>query len=56
MKPYICEFCENPCNGIWVDYGIGEYEFWGSKGSDVDVLFVSDCCESPLELREPEEY
>lgn len=52
----ICEFCGKPCKGVWVDYGIGVHEFWGTVYNDVDKQYVSNCCEHPLELRDPEEY
>lgn len=51
----ICEFCEKPCTGMWVDYGLGLDEFWGSVINHVDKQYVSDCCEAPLEPRERDE-
>ena len=41
----ICGACDAPCKVIVADQGIGAYEFWGSKGTDVDLQAVSDCCE-----------
>lgn len=44
----ICEFCEKPCYGKWVDFGVGVTEFWGSVSNHEDVQYVSNCCEAPL--------
>lgn len=44
----ICSECGRPADGQWLDLGIGPYEFWGSGGVDVQMAFVSSCCEAPL--------
>lgn len=44
----ICEECLCHCNGVWVDFGIGSYEFWGARGFDTRWEYVSDCCEADL--------
>lgn len=43
-----CGSCGEPCRPIDVDFGIGSYEYWGSKGVDINVQTVSDCCESSI--------
>jgi len=58
MKPYdednlpvdedYCDNCSQPCNGTLVDLGIGAYEYWGQKGVDTNVQYVSECCESSV--------
>ena len=44
----ICPECEMECEGYYEDFGIGPYEFWGRKGFDSDVRFISDCCQGEL--------
>lgn len=44
----LCSACGQPASAITVDFGIGAYEFWGSKGFHRDVQVVSDCCEAAL--------
>lgn len=59
-----CGECHAPCYGISADFGIGSYEFWGERGIDTDIRFVSKCCETTIfsdpectnELPEPEEF
>ena len=46
MTIYFCQECELECRGQVVDQGIGPYEFWGQKGIDVRLAFVSECCEA----------
>jgi hypothetical protein len=43
-----CDNCLQPCKGIVVDNGIGEYEYWGQKGFDSSPEYVSDCCEAAV--------
>jgi hypothetical protein len=40
-----CGSCRQPCEVIEVDFGIGSYEYWGSRGYDSRVEAVSNCCE-----------
>jgi hypothetical protein len=42
-----CTECGQKCNVIIVDFGIGSYEYWGSRGVDSQIEVVSDCCEAP---------
>ena len=44
-----CDSCgeENPHFKI-VDEGIGAYEFWGARGTDVDLQVATECCESGI--------
>lgn len=38
-----CPHCG--CDEIdWIDEGIGKYEYWGSKGVDVDMVPVCSEC------------
>ena len=43
----ICTGCDDPCNVVAIDFGIGRYEYWGSKEVDIDIQAVSDCCHEP---------
>lgn len=45
--PY-CADCEQPCEGDLIDVGVGSYEFWGQRGVDRDLQYLSDCCEAPV--------
>jgi len=42
-----CTACDEPCNVITINFGIGSYEFWGAAGVDKQIEAVSDCCEAP---------
>lgn len=44
-----CCACNEPCVAIYVDNGIGSYEFWGSRGRHVQKDLASDCCESDVQ-------
>lgn len=46
---YYCSECGEECQGKWENQGIGPYEFWGQKGNDVRMVFVSDCCSADLQ-------
>ena len=50
----ICSACGDPCIGEWVDFGVGPGEFWGRPYNDVDMQYVSDCCEA--EIKEGADY
>lgn len=50
-----CCACKQECNVIEVDFGIGSYEYWGSKGIDIDLQEVSDCCEADWTEEDPNE-
>ena len=43
-----CSECREPCEAILVDFGIGPYEFQGTKGIDEDWKWVSPCCEAEV--------
>lgn len=45
--PY-CKECKCECEGEWVDFGIGSYEYWGARGNDVQWHYVSKCCEGDV--------
>jgi len=49
MPQGICSRCGNGCTATWVDFGIGPYEFWGSRGNHHDYQVVSPCCEALME-------
>ena len=42
----LCASCHLPANGSFHDFGIGAYEYWGAKGVDTNVQYVSNCCEA----------
>jgi len=47
--PYgICSRCGNGCTAVWIDFGIGPYEFWGDRGTHHDYQVVSPCCEAEM--------
>jgi hypothetical protein len=50
-----CSACKQECVETAVDFGIGPYEFHGTRGVDRNVQVVSDCCESEVLYDEPEE-
>lgn len=41
----VCADCGEPARIVMRDFGIGSYEFWGSKGYDSDERFVTECCD-----------
>ncbi len=41
----ICGECGKLAAIVEVDFGIGSYEYWGAKGIDVNIHYVSECCE-----------
>jgi hypothetical protein len=41
-----CVVCREECEVITIDQGIGYTEFWGAPGIDLNLVEVSDCCES----------
>ena len=49
---YVCEYCHKPCEGHWIDNGIGDTEFWGVVKRDVAWEFLSECCNYPVKDRE----
>lgn len=50
-----CAACGKECVAGIIDEGIGSYEFWGSKGVDIQLSEVSDCCEAKVLDEPPEE-
>jgi hypothetical protein len=47
-KSGVCESCGLPCESQVVDEGIGDYEYWGSKGTHHAYATVSDCCAADI--------
>ena len=45
----ICKSCGEECTGRTVDFGIGPYDYGGSRGYDVRLKMVSNCCEDEIE-------
>ena len=43
-----CSNCKKPCKGTNVDFGYGVTEFWGSVSNDVNIQYVSQCCEDEM--------
>jgi hypothetical protein len=50
-----CEACGEYVTSIAIDEGIGFYEYWGCKGFDSQIFFVSPCCEADLLDKDPSE-
>lgn len=44
-----CPHCGSDADGVWVDEGIGSYEYWGARGVHIDWVFVCPDCDSQLE-------
>lgn len=44
---YYCEACGEGVDPVVVDFGVGAYEYWGSKGVHRDLQVVSPCCDAP---------
>jgi len=44
----ICSLCHSPCEGDFVDFGIGTTEAWGVVSTHTDVQWVSFCCEAEV--------
>ena len=40
----VCESCGTECSAVMQDEGIGDYEYWGSRGVHHDWVEVSPCC------------
>lgn len=40
----ICNDCGMECEPVRKDHGIGPYEFWGSRGTHHEYVYVSPCC------------
>lgn len=45
----LCANCGLPCGGVWIDDGIGPYEYWGRRGWHSAWRVASDCCEDEIE-------
>ena len=52
----ICSDCKEPCEVIIVDSGIGSYEYWGAKGTDVQLEAVSNCCNAPAYIDSSKDF
>lgn len=44
----LCQACGQPSDTHEEDVGIGDYEFWGARGTHVDWQVFSDCCDAPM--------
>lgn len=53
--PFLCLCCGKRCALKVTDEGIGDYEYWGAKGTDVQLVLSSDCCEDGYKINEPED-
>lgn len=49
----LCAACGAVASGEVKDLGIGAYEYWGAKGVDKRMCFVSTCCDAPLVRNQP---
>ena len=45
---YYCAECCDECTPRVSDEGIGNYEFWGAKGTDHNYQLKSDCCDASV--------
>ncbi len=48
-----CVECHQETTGYWVDFGIGQYEYWGASSHDIDWAWVSKCCDAELSEEGP---
>lgn len=48
----ICTYCKEECEVVYIDEGIGMYEYWGCVGRHEDWVEVSDCCQEPIKEKE----
>lgn len=53
LSPGYCPNCECMRDAKVVDFGIGAYEYWGSRGRHVDKREVCSYCETEFST-EPE--
>ena len=44
-----CKHCEKDVDVYSEDFGIGPYEFWGSKGYDSQIGFFCSECDEEIE-------
>lgn len=44
-----CTICDEYIEPYFEDEGIGDYEYWGCKGRDVQLVAYCPLCENPLE-------
>ncbi len=44
----LCAGCGQPAETKEMDFGIGAYEFWGSREVHRDIQVVTECCETGL--------
>jgi hypothetical protein len=44
-----CVRCKDECGGMYVDNGIGAYEYWGARGRHVQMDLASDCCHADVQ-------
>jgi hypothetical protein len=42
-----CVYCNKPCTCKIINEGIGNYEYWGVKSYDKQLVVVSSCCGEP---------
>lgn len=53
--PFFCLCCQEECDLIVSDEGIGEYEYWGATGCDVQLVLSSSCCQDEWSETDPKE-
>ena len=46
MTDGFCGDCGMPTDGKWEDHGIGPYEYFGARGTQVKWQWGSECCEA----------
>lgn len=52
----ICTECGRECNVHEEEVGIGKFEYMGHVGNDRRFEECSDCCDSPVEEKDDEDY
>ena len=53
--PFFCLCCKEECELQVTDEGIGAYEYWGAKGTDVQLVLSSACCQDDFTEIDPKE-
>lgn len=54
---YYCKFCKQPFDQtVWIDEGIGHYEYWGAGGYHHDMREASECCSEDFYYDSDEDY
>ena len=44
-----CAECDEYVEPYFIDEGIGDYEYWGCRGRDIQLVAYCPICDNPLE-------